>query len=51
MKIGLPALFIGIGILLTSVLIQRIKAAKNDPYKDVKNEKTYLHPLGTPMPQ
>ena len=36
MKIGLPALFIGIGILLTSVLIQRIKAAKNDPYKDVK---------------
>ena len=24
MKIGLPALFIGIGILLTSVLIQRI---------------------------
>lgn len=36
MKIGLPALFIGIGILLTSVLIQRIKAAKNDPYKDVE---------------
>jgi hypothetical protein len=36
MKIGLPALFIGIGILLTCVLVQRIKAAKNDPYKDVK---------------
>ena len=36
MKIGLPALFIGIGILLASVLIQRIKAAKNDPYKDLK---------------
>ena len=36
MKIGLPALFIGISILLTCVLVQRIKAAKNDPYKDVK---------------
>ena len=36
MKIGLPAIFIGMGILLTSVIIDRIKASKTDPYKDVE---------------
>ena len=36
MKIGLPALLLGLGILLVSVLIQRLKAAKSDPYKDVE---------------
>tara|TARA_B100000530_G_C15668265_1_gene373186 strand:- start:25 stop:477 length:453 start_codon:yes stop_codon:yes gene_type:complete len=36
MKIGLPAIFLGFGILLTSVIIDRIKASKTDPYKDVE---------------
>jgi len=36
MKIGLPAIFIGMGILLTSVIIDRIRASKTDPYKDVE---------------
>ena len=36
MKIGLAAIFIGMGILLTSVIIDRIKASKTDPYKDVE---------------
>ncbi len=36
MKIGLPAILIGMGILLTSVIIDRIKASKTDPYKDVE---------------
>jgi hypothetical protein len=35
-KIGLPAIFLGFGILLTSVIIDRIKASKTDPYKDVE---------------
>ncbi len=35
-KIGIPILVIGIGILLASVMIDRIKASKNDPYKDVE---------------
>ena len=36
MKIGLPAILIGMGILFTSVIIDRIKASKTDPYKDVE---------------
>jgi len=36
MKIGLPAMFLGFGVLLTSVIIDRIKASKTDPYKDVE---------------
>lgn len=36
MKIGLPVLLLGLGILLVTVLIQRLKAAKTDPYKDVE---------------
>ncbi len=36
MKIGLPAMFLGFGILLTSVIIDRIRASKTDPYKDVE---------------
>lgn len=36
LKIGLPVLLLGLGILLISVLIQRLKAAKTDPYKDVE---------------
>ena len=36
MKIGLPAIFLGFGVLLTSVIIDRIKASKTDPYKDVE---------------
>ena len=35
-KIGLPAIFLGFGVLLTSVIIDRIKASKTDPYKDVE---------------
>ena len=35
-KIGLPAILIGMGILFTSVIIDRIKASKNDRYKDVE---------------
>ena len=35
-KIGLPAIFLGFGVLLTSVVIDRIKASKTDPYKDVE---------------
>ena len=36
MKIGLPAIFLGMGIMLTSVIIDRIKASKTDPYNDVE---------------
>ena len=36
MKIGLPAILIGMGILFTSVIIDRIKASKTDPYNDVE---------------
>ena len=36
MKIGLPAMFLGFGVLLTSVIIDRIKESKTDPYKDVE---------------
>ena len=36
MKIGLPVIFLGFGVLLTSVIIDRIKASKTDPYKDVE---------------
>ena len=36
MKIGFPTILIGFGILLTSVIIDRIKASKTDPYKDVE---------------
>ena len=35
-KIGLPAIFLGFGVLLTSVIIDRIRASKTDPYKDVE---------------
>ena len=36
MKIGLPAIFLGMGIMLTSVIIDRIKTSKTDPYNDVE---------------
>ena len=36
LRIGLPALIIGLGILFTTVLIQRIKTSKTDPYNDVE---------------
>ena len=36
-KIGVPAIVIGITILFFTVLIQRMKAAKTDIYIDVKD--------------
>ncbi len=36
-KIGVPAIVIGITILFFTVLIQRMKAAKADKYIDVKD--------------
>ncbi len=36
-KIGVPAIVIGITILFFTVLIQRMKAAKTDKYIDVKD--------------
>ena len=36
LRIGLPALIIGLGILFTTVLVQRIKTSKTDPYNDVE---------------
>ncbi len=35
-RIGLPALLLGIGVLFLTVLVQRIKASKTDPYKNVR---------------
>ena len=35
-RIGVPALVIGLGILFFTVLLQRIKAAKTDKYTDVE---------------
>ena len=36
LRIGLPALIIGLGILFTTVLVQRIKTSKTAPYNDVE---------------
>ena len=36
LRIGLPALIIGLGILFATVLVQRIKTSKTDPYNDVE---------------
>lgn len=36
LRIGLPTLFIGIGVLFFTVLFQRMKAVKTDKYKDVQ---------------
>ena len=36
LRIGLPILIIGLGILFFIVLFQRLKAAKTDKYKDVQ---------------
>jgi len=36
MRIGVPALLLGLGILFFTVLFQRIRAAKADKYTDVK---------------
>jgi len=35
-RIGVPALIIGLGILFFTVLFQRLKAAKTDKYTDVE---------------
>ena len=35
-RIGVPALIIGLGILFFTVLFQRIQAAKTDKYTDVE---------------
>ena len=35
-RIGLPTLFIGVGVLFFTVLFQRLKAAKTDKYTDVQ---------------
>ena len=35
-RVGVPALIIGLGILFFTVLFQRIKAAKTDKYTDVE---------------
>ena len=36
MRIGVPTLLLGLGILFFTVLFQRIRAAKTDKYTDVK---------------
>ena len=36
LRIGFPALIIGLGILFATVLAQRIKSSKTDPYNDVE---------------
>ena len=35
-RLGLPAVLLGVGILFFTVLFQRIKAAKTDKYKNVR---------------
>ncbi|MBT5708343.1 MAG: hypothetical protein HOI66_18675 [Verrucomicrobia bacterium] len=35
-RIGLPALFLGLGVLFFTVLLQRIRASKTDRYKNVR---------------
>ena len=37
LKLGIPAIVIGFTILLLSVILQRIKAAKTDKYTDVED--------------
>ena len=37
LKIGLPAVVVGITVLFVIVLFQRFKAAKTDKYTDVKD--------------
>ena len=37
LKLGIPAIVIGFTILLLSVILQRMKAAKNDKYTDVED--------------
>ena len=35
-RLGVPAMIVGIGILFFTVLFQRLKAAKTDKYRDVQ---------------
>ncbi len=35
-RVGVPALFLGFGILFITVLVQRMRAAKTDKYKNVR---------------
>jgi hypothetical protein len=35
-RIGVPALFLGLGVLFFTVLFQRIRASKTDRYKNVR---------------
>ena len=37
LKLGIPAIVIGFTILLLSVILQRMKAAKTDKYTDVED--------------
>ena len=37
LKLGIPAIVIGLTILLLSVILQRMKAAKTDKYTDVED--------------
>jgi TRAP-type C4-dicarboxylate transport system permease small subunit len=37
LKVGLPAVVVGMTILFVTVLFQRLKAAKTDKYTDVKD--------------
>tara|TARA_B110000438_G_scaffold52068_1_gene52350 strand:- start:1131 stop:1385 length:255 start_codon:yes stop_codon:yes gene_type:complete len=37
LKLGIPAIVIGLTILLLSVIFQRMKAAKTDKYTDVED--------------
>ena len=37
LKIGLPAVVVGMTVLFVTVLLQRMKAAKTDKYTDVKD--------------
>jgi hypothetical protein len=36
LKIGLPSIICGLGLMVFTVLVQRIKAHKTDKYKDVQ---------------
>jgi putative effector of murein hydrolase LrgA (UPF0299 family) len=36
-KVGLPALVIGLTLLFGTVLLQRLKVAKTDKYRDIED--------------